>query len=181
MSNKVYLAYDERMTLHKPIFHDDWESQIVENPNRVRAIYRKLLMMESDGFKRFWEIPCVPATREVIELCHSPEHYNFLEATSRMSDDELFYETIPDDLYFCNNTFLAARLACGGVVECVDAVTDESKSRRSKRAIAIVRPPGHHASREKASGKESNNFLMTNECDEKEHELTIRFAALRSN
>lgn len=161
MSTKVYLAYDERMTLHKPIFEDDWESQIVENPSRVRAIYLKLVKMESDGFKRFWEIPCVPADREVIELCHSPEHYDFLESTSRMSDDELFCKTVPDDLYFCKDTFLAARLACGGVVECVNAITDESNSERSKRAIAIVRPPGHHASCDKASGKEESHLITT--------------------
>jgi histone deacetylase 6 len=176
MSTKVYLAYDERMTLHQPLpeastdepdalvcqttrtdessgnEEDSEDDQIMEVPHRIRAIYEKLMELETrDGYRRFMEVPCIPAFRETIELAHSSSHYDYMRRTMSMSDEELRSITDPSDLYFCKDTFLAARLAVGGVVECVDAVLDESK-RKSHRAIAVVRPPGHHATRDKAMG-----------------------------
>lgn len=160
MSTRVYLAYDERMTLHKPLpllssdssSSSDEEDEVhFENPGRVHAIYEKLMRLEAlDGYRRFLQIPCIPASRDTIELVHSPEHFDRMLLTMAMTDDELRMQTIPNDLYYGRDTFLAARLACGGVIECVNAVTEEN--RRSKRAIAIVRPPGHHATRDNAMG-----------------------------
>eukprot|EP00934_Nitzschia_sp_Nitz4_P006799 Nitzschia sp. Nitz4//scaffold21_size171442//93257//94718//NITZ4_002170-RA/size171442-processed-gene-0.54-mRNA-1//-1//CDS//3329542438//6789//frame0 len=161
MSSFVYLAYDERMTLHAPLpspssdvssVSDDMpEDSPFEKPNRIRAIYKRLLELETtDYHPRFLEIPCIPATRETIQLCHSPEHYEKMESTLTMSDDELRNMRVPGDLYFGRDTFYAARLACGGVIECVNAVTDMKS--RSNRAMAIVRPPGHHATRDEAMG-----------------------------
>jgi len=54
------------------------------------------------------------------------------------------------DMYFCKDTFEAATLACGGVKVSVDAVT--SPLAKTKRSLAIVRPPGHHACEQKAMG-----------------------------
>jgi histone deacetylase 6 len=136
-----------------------------ENPTRIHAIYQKLHRLESlDGYRRFLEIPCLPATRDTIKLVHSPEYFDRMLRTMAMTDEELRMMTIPNDLYFCRDTFLAARIACGGVVECVNAVTDER--RKSNRAIAIVRPPGHHATRDEAMGKSVKNKITTiQSCD----------------
>lgn len=154
-STRVYLAYDERMALHKPLPPISDEGcdggPDVENPFRIHAIYEKLIQLEAlDGYRRFVEIPCIPASRETIELTHSPEHYDRMAMTMHLSDDELRQMGTPNDLYFCKDTFTAARIACGGVIECVNAVTDSK--RKSNRAIAIVRPPGHHATRDEAMG-----------------------------
>jgi len=61
-----------------------------------------------------------------------------------MSDDEVlnrasYYELL--SLYVNRNTPLAARLSCGGTIDAALAVTQG----RCQRALAIVRPPGHHA------------------------------------
>jgi len=110
----------------------------------------------------FIHLTCKPATQEIIELAHSTEYYNKVKETSFMSAEEVnclpTIDCIPtdgpiendDDMYFCNDTFQAAQLACGGVVQCVEAVT--SPTAKTKRALAVVRPPGHHACREKAMG-----------------------------
>lgn len=104
------------------------------------------------------------ASQEIVELAHSTEYYNRLKETSSMTDEELKnLNTIDctieedsstcsddEDMYFCKDTFLAALLACGGVKMCVDAVTSETTP--TKRALAIVRPPGHHACEQKAMG-----------------------------
>ena len=61
-----------------------------------------------------------------------------------MSDDEIlnnasYYELL--SLYLNRNTPLAARLSCGGTIDAALAVANGS----CQRALAIVRPPGHHA------------------------------------
>lgn len=61
-----------------------------------------------------------------------------------MSDDEIlsrasYYELL--SLYINRNTTLAARLSCGGTIDAALAVAQGS----CQRALAIVRPPGHHA------------------------------------
>lgn len=61
-----------------------------------------------------------------------------------MSDDEIlnrasYYELL--SLYINRNTPLAARLSCGGTIDAALAVAEG----RCQSAIAIVRPPGHHA------------------------------------
>ena len=61
-----------------------------------------------------------------------------------MSDDEIisrasYYELL--SLYISRNTPLAARLSCGGTIDAALSVAEG----RCQRAVAIVRPPGHHA------------------------------------
>jgi len=61
-----------------------------------------------------------------------------------MSDDEVFnrasyYELL--SIYVNRNTPLAARLSCGGTIDAALAVAQGM----CQRALAIVRPPGHHA------------------------------------
>lgn len=145
---KVYLAYDGRMTLHKPI-STEMQEEIMEKPERVRVIYERLKSMPQAQYK-FLELPCLPASRDAITLVHSSDHYEQLGETAYMSDDELEALTIPDDLYYGRDTFFAARMAVGGVLECTKAVT--SPCRSSSTAIAVVRPPGHHAVEDQAMG-----------------------------
>lgn len=181
MSNsQVYLIYDERMELHqhmdelKRVYH-------VERPERVVSIMEKLVSLQSHllNYRQkkasedsitsvkppFIHLSCEPAGQETIELAHSTEYYNRLKVTSKKTEEELksIYTidcTVADDgikedgddedMYFCNDTFQTALLAAGGVVQCVDAVT--SPSADSTRALAVVRPPGHHACHQKAMG-----------------------------
>jgi histone deacetylase 6 len=68
-----------------------------------------------------------------------------------LSQEELESKSkIDDDVYYCPDSFLAATLACGGVVTCVDSVLNTITP--TTRAIALVRPPGHHACQETSMG-----------------------------
>ena len=126
------------------------------------------LSMNNNPFKHpFPRLKCYPAKKSTIQLAHSSRYYERLKETSNMSqaDLERLYtidftqeeESNDRDLYFCNDTFLAASLACGGVVNCVNAVTNpimgDDDNNMVTRAIALVRPPGHHACQESAMGK----------------------------
>lgn len=160
-STKVYLVYERRMVLHAPVHRtslsmddiydrNDFEKEF-EIPNRIRVIHDRLMELQPKIGRRFIDLPCPEAKRGTIELVHSASHYDFMARTEKMQDDELINISVPNDLYFCHHTFMATKLAVGGVVECVNAVTNAS--RQSTRAIAIVRPPGHHAGRAEAMGK----------------------------
>eukprot|EP00562_Extubocellulus_spinifer_P010993 CAMPEP_0178490926 /NCGR_PEP_ID=MMETSP0696-20121128/11142_1 /TAXON_ID=265572 /ORGANISM="Extubocellulus spinifer, Strain CCMP396" /LENGTH=712 /DNA_ID=CAMNT_0020118771 /DNA_START=149 /DNA_END=2287 /DNA_ORIENTATION=- len=69
---------------------------------------------------------CSPVSRETVTLLHPGEYYDKLRATSTLSDGVLHQLTVDtlsgDDVYYHNDTFLAATLACGGVVGCIDSV-----------------------------------------------------------
>jgi hypothetical protein len=51
-------------------------------------------------------------------------------------------------LYFNNESYQCALLSCGGAIETCAAVMD----RVVKNAIAVIRPPGHHAEPSQAMG-----------------------------
>jgi len=51
-------------------------------------------------------------------------------------------------LYFNNESYMCALLSCGGAIETCSAVMD----RVVKNAIAVIRPPGHHAEPCRAMG-----------------------------
>ena len=172
-STQLYLLFDERMTLHKPpesskCDYPDEETDMIpfENSSRIVRLHDKLLELEHRLLdenhvrvrqlwprRRFVPLQPDPCDRATVELVHSPEHYDRIQNTALMSDEELGTLGVEDDLYFCRDTFLAASLACGGVVNCVDAVMDSYYNGVGPtRAIALVRPPGHHATRDEAMG-----------------------------
>jgi histone deacetylase 6 len=57
-------------------------------------------------------------------------------------------ERTRDSIYFNNLTFQAAILSAGGAIETCLAVAQ----RKVKNAIAVIRPPGHHAEHDTAMG-----------------------------
>jgi len=100
-------------------------------------------------------LPCKMASKETIALAHSVEYYEKLKKTVDLTDEELQNMTKElgdggNELYFSRGTFVASLLACGGVLECVNAVM--SAKMGITRALAVVRPPGHHACENKCMG-----------------------------
>lgn len=95
------------------------------------------------------KIPIKKASIEEILLVHSKEHLAFIEKTEKMSRQDLLKETeTGDSVYFNNESFLSARLSCGGAIEACKSVVEG----KVKNALAIVRPPGHHAEPERPGG-----------------------------
>lgn len=83
------------------------------------------------------------ATREEIALCHRPAYIDAVERTSHM--DRFDFDP---DTHTSRDTFSTAMLAAGGVLTAVETVLDGA----AENAFAIVRPPGHHATANRAMG-----------------------------
>ena len=151
---KTGLVYDVRMRYHAKIFTSYFEyiDPHPEDPRRIYRIYKKLaeagLIQDSSlsGIDEIGplmvKIPIREASAEEILEVHSEEHLRFIESTETMSRERLLEETERgDSIYVNNDSYLSAKLSCGGTIEACKAVIEG----RVKNSLAVVRPPGHHA------------------------------------
>ncbi|CAK7890694.1 histone deacetylase Hda1p [[Candida] anglica] len=151
---KTGIAYDVRMRYHAKIFTSYFEyiDPHPEDPRRIYRIYKILaeagLIQDSalsgtdDIGPLMVKIPVREATSEEILEVHTEEHLKYIESTESMTREKLLEETEKgDSIYVNNDSFLSAKLSCGGTIEACKAVVEG----RVKNSMAIVRPPGHHA------------------------------------
>ncbi|TDL21881.1 histone deacetylase complex protein [Rickenella mellea] len=136
-------VYDSRMLLHSS------RSDHPESPDRIRKIYERL--KDENILARIKRIPARKAKKSEVLLVHSEDHWDNVESIASMSNDamidaEAYYSYL--SLYVSPSTPMAAKLACGGVIEAALSVATGDL----KRAFAIVRPPGHHAEPEEHMG-----------------------------
>ncbi|CAR25046.1 histone deacetylase HDA1 [Lachancea thermotolerans CBS 6340] len=158
---KTGLCYDVRMRYHAKIFTSYFE-YIDPHPEDPRRIYRIYKILAENGLiddptlsgvdsigDLMLKIPVREATDEEILQVHTKEHLEFISKTTSMTRDQLLKETEKgDSVYFNNDSYLSAKLSCGGAIEACKAVVEG----RVKNALAVVRPPGHHAEPEVAGG-----------------------------
>jgi acetoin utilization deacetylase AcuC-like enzyme len=111
-----------------------------ERPDRLRAIGR---LLQSEPSPDWIRIPARDASGEELGRIHVPEHVARVAATARLVRFKFDADTPASA-----GTFAAARRAAGGVLALVDAVM----ARRVSNGFALVRPPGHHAERDRVMG-----------------------------
>ncbi|WP_261324471.1 histone deacetylase family protein [Microbulbifer agarilyticus] len=113
-----------------------------ECPARLDAIQDQLLSSGIEYVLRFFDAP--QATREQIERVHTAEYVESIFA--RAPSESL--EVLDEDTRMNPHTLIAALHAAGSGVDAVDRVLrGEINS-----GFCAVRPPGHHAERDKAMG-----------------------------
>ncbi len=111
-----------------------------ESPARLEAIYRRLEMSDIGGV--YQEIEPYYASKEEIALIHTPDFINRIEATQGqevMLDPDTFTSTL---------SYETACLAVGGGIKLIKAIFEG----QINNGFALIRPPGHHAERDKAMG-----------------------------
>ena len=136
---------------HRDCWKHDMGPGHPECPARLDAIEDRLLVTGvGDALERI-EVPL--ATLPQITRAHSLAHMEHLEALSqRLIEDAPAggpdHAQIDPDTTLTRFTVLAARRAAGAAIAATDAVIGGQVD----NAFCAVRPPGHHACRDKAMG-----------------------------
>ena len=93
--------------------------------------------------QKFQLLAPTAADRVEIESCHSSDYVALVEATSKANQYALDGDTIT-----CRDSFGVGLLAVGGLLRLLDAIA----AAETANGFALVRPPGHHALKNRAMG-----------------------------
>lgn len=112
-----------------------------ENPGRLRAIERELERENLLAGRP--DVPFNEASDSAITRIHRPDYLRYLEGIAAAGGAWLDPDTMvaPDSVH-------VARLAAGAAIAAVDATLGG----KVRRAFALVRPPGHHATPSRGMG-----------------------------
>jgi len=127
--------------VYHPIYLEHNLPHHPENAQRLQRILDKL--EEEHLLSRLELLEPRPATEEELQRVHSPALIEQVKRKARSGGGHLDMDT-----YLTSQSFEAALMAAGGVVRAVEAVLDGEID----NAFALVRPPGHHATSNRAMG-----------------------------
>lgn len=136
MSSRTGLVYNERFLDH------DTGPGHAERPERLRTLSTHL--QKSSLWRSVHPLIIDRAPEELVASVHTPAHVRFVRDSCAQG------LTVLDegDTHVSKESFDVALLAAGGVLAGVDAVMKGLLN----NVFCAIRPPGHHAEREKAMG-----------------------------
>jgi len=111
-----------------------------ERPDRIGAMLEMVDHLQGPDFKTY--APRAASAEELM-LCHCPDYIATVERSQTV--DRADFDA---DTHTSPETWQTVTLAAGGVLTAVEAVLDGE----ARNAFAVVRPPGHHALRDRAMG-----------------------------
>jgi acetoin utilization deacetylase AcuC-like enzyme len=127
--------------LYSPVFLEHEEEGHPESPERLTQILR--VLKETGVLPRLTALEPVAATDTQIGAVHTPQHIERVKQLVARGGGHFDADT-----YANPRSLDAANLAAGALVRAVDAVI----AGEIDNAFALVRPPGHHATRARAMG-----------------------------
>ena len=130
----IGIVRDDRCLEHKPGHTHP------EHPNRLKALYR---MLDGEFASHFGRVQASPATLEDLELIHSPAYVQKVLKTAQHK-----YTSLAPDTPASSGTYMAAWVAAGGSIQAIDRMMEQE----FQVCLALIRPPGHHAERDRAAG-----------------------------
>jgi acetoin utilization deacetylase AcuC-like enzyme len=149
---RVQLFTDARMSGHRPPGHP-------ERPERIDAVDAGVADGAAEAGAGLERPAVLPAAADALERIHPAPYLELLDDAAGQGGG-----WIDADTYIGPESMVAARLAAGATIQAAIAAT----GREATVAFAAVRPPGHHARRERAAG-----FCLINN-------VAIAVAALRA-
>ncbi|WP_205746278.1 histone deacetylase family protein [Dyella amyloliquefaciens] len=130
-----------RLYTHPSCLQHDPGPDQPESPGRLRAVLQAL---DHDRFAALDRIEAPRATREQLLRVHTAEHIDRILGTL----PETGTVRLDEDTLMSPGSAEAALRAAGALVAAVDAVLGP----QGGRAFCAVRPPGHHATPDRAMG-----------------------------
>ena len=111
-----------------------------ERPERLKVLLNLARELDATNFQL---LPPRAATRREIESCHAQNYIDLVQATSTTNRYALDGDTVTS-----RDSFGVGLLAVGGFLKLLDAIA----AGEARNGFALVRPPGHHALRDRAMG-----------------------------
>jgi acetoin utilization deacetylase AcuC-like enzyme len=132
---KTGIVRDERYIDHRTgDFHP-------ESHRRLEVIYE--MLEDPDMVDRYVDVPVREATEGELRFIHSKDYINIVAATAGKPHNYLDADTQTSP-----GSYQAALLAAGGLCNAIKMVNGGELD----NAFALVRPPGHHAERDRGMG-----------------------------
>jgi acetoin utilization deacetylase AcuC-like enzyme len=127
--------------IYDPVYLEHDTGEHPENARRLAAVTQRL--KETGIWDELKHISPRPATLDELELAHSESLVSLVRQTAQRGGGMMDADTIVSPA-----SYKAALYAAGGTIEAVKAVMAGAAS----SAFALVRPPGHHATRSRSMG-----------------------------
>ena len=129
--------------VHHPVFHEhDTGPGHPESPSRY-SVVMKALRDDIQLWPRLLEVEARKAPKGDVQACHTPQLYKQIE---RVVSDGTGY--LDADTVVSMRSFDATLRGAGAACEAVDLIMQG----KAANAVVPVRPPGHHATAERAMG-----------------------------
>ena len=112
-----------------------------ENNNRIKFINKNI---KESNFKNLKFKNAKPANHNILKLGHSERYINWLSQLKPAKE----IIKIDQDTFMSPKTLESAKIGVGCLVDAIDNVLEK----KYRNAFCLLRPPGHHAEREKAMG-----------------------------
>jgi len=129
--------------VHHPVFekHDTGAGH-PERPERYRIVLDSL-QGNAELWPKLLEIEANEASRGVVQACHTPQHFKHVEEAVREGKGHLDADTVVSV-----HSLEAALRGAGASCQAIDAMMGGE----ARNAFVPVRPPGHHATANRAMG-----------------------------
>ncbi len=114
------------------------------HPERVDRLRSVLAALETEAFQDLIRVQAPEVAREAVDRAHAPGYADRILEQLPASGGV----ALDADTWLSPGSWRAAARAAGAVVEAVDMVLDGEV----RNAFCAVRPPGHHAERDRAMG-----------------------------
>jgi acetoin utilization deacetylase AcuC-like enzyme len=127
--------------IYDPIYLEHDTGDHVENSQRLVAT---MSYLEETGIEE--KLTCLtprPALLEELERIHTPEYISYVKNKAEKGGGWLDPDTV-----LSPKSYEAASYAAGGLMVAIEAVMKGEVD----NAFALIRPPGHHATRDQAKG-----------------------------